>query len=215
MHLTLQIPNTWYEAHLTCGDFDVAGVTLPGTPWVIVGHNRRIAWGFTNLGPDVEDVFVENFNAAGEYQSPEGWRKPEVRHEVIRVKRGRDVEMDVRVTRHGPIISDEMKGSGAATDEARSAGAVQGEKRQLALKWTLFDTGLSLPFFAMDRAQNWNEFRAALAGFNGPGQNVVYADVDGNIGYQATGRVPLRNSGDGTLPVSGADDEHEWTGYSL
>jgi penicillin amidase len=197
MHLPLRIPNTWYVAHLTCGDFDVAGVTLPGAPWVIVGHNRRIAWGFTNLGADVEDVFVENFNAAGEYQTPAGWRKPEVRHEVIRVKRGRDVEMDVRLTRHGPILSDQM----------------QGEKRQLALKWAIYETGLSLPFFAVDRAQNWEEFRAAFSGFNAPGQNVVYADVDGNIGYQATGRVPIRAAGDGSLPVSGADDAHEWTGY--
>ncbi len=124
MHLPLQIPNTWYEAHLTCGDFDVAGVTLPGTPWVIVGHNRRIAWGFTNLGPDVEDVYVENFNAAGEYQTPEGWRKPEVRHEVIRVKRGRDVEMDVRLTRHGPIVSDEMVG------RVRGKGCRSGRRRR-------------------------------------------------------------------------------------
>ena len=115
MHLPHHIPNTWYEAHLTCGDFDVAGVTLPGAPWVVVGHNRRIAWGFTNVGPDVEDVFVENFNAQGEYQTPEGWRKPEVRHEVIHVKRGRDVEMDVLVTRHGPIISERDEGRGAAT----------------------------------------------------------------------------------------------------
>jgi penicillin amidase len=197
MHLPHRIPNTWYEAHLTCGDFDVAGVTLPGAPWVIVGHNRRIAWGFTNLGPDVEDVFVESFNPQGEYATPTGWRRPEVRHEVIHVKRGRDVEMDVLMTRHGPIISAELPGEG----------------RKLALKWTLFDTGLSLPFFALNRAQNWEEFRAALSGFNGPGQNVVYGDVDGNIGYQATGRVPLRASGDGTLPVSGADDAHEWTGY--
>jgi len=197
MHLPHHIPNTWYEAHLTCGDFDVAGVTLPGAPWVVVGHNRRIAWGFTSLGPDVEDVFVENFNAQGEYQTPEGWRKPEVRHEVIHVKRGRDVEMDVLVTRHGPIVSGEMKG----------------ESRQLSLKWALFDTGLSLPFYAVDNARNWDEFRAAFAQFSGPGQNVVYADVDGNIGYQATGRVPIRAAGDGTLPVSGADDAHEWTGY--
>ncbi len=197
MHLPHRLPNTWYEAHLTCGDFDVAGVTLPGAPWVVVGHNRRIAWGFTNVGPDVEDVFVENFNAAGEYQTPEGWRKPEVRHEVIHVKRGRDVEMDVVVTRHGPIISDEMKG----------------ESRKLALKWAIYDTGLSLPFHAVNSAQNWEQFKAAFAGYYGPGQNVVYADVDGNIGYQATGRVPIRTAGDGTLPVSGADDAHEWTGY--
>jgi penicillin G amidase len=197
MHLPHHIPNTWYEAHLTCGDFDVAGVTLPGAPWVIVGHNRRIAWGFTNLGPDVEDVFVENFNGQGEYQTPAGWRKPEVRHEVIHVKRGLDVKMDVLVTRHGPIISREMKGEG----------------RQLALKWAIYDTGLSLPFYAVNNAQNWDQFRAAFGGFNGPGQNVVYADVDGNIGYQATGRVPIRAAGDGSLPVSGADDAHEWTGY--
>jgi penicillin amidase len=175
----------------------VAGVTLPGAPWVIVGHNRRIAWGFTNLGPDVEDVFVENFNPQGEYQTPEGWRKPEVRHEVIHVKRGRDVEMDVLVTRHGPIISKEMKD----------------ESRQLSLKWALYDTGLSLPFYAINSAQNWNDFRAAFARYYGPGQNVVYADVDGNIGYQAAGRVPVRAAGDGSLPVSGADDAHEWTGY--
>ena len=197
MHLPHHIPNTWYEAHLTCGDFDVAGVTLPGAPWVVVGHNRRIAWGFTNVGPDVEDVFVENFNAQGEYQTPEGWRKPEVRHEVIHVKRGRDVEMDVLVTRHGPIISKEMKNEG----------------RQLALKWAIYDTGLNLPFYAVNSAQNWEQFRAAFAGYSGPGQNVVYADVDGNIGYQATGRVPVRAAGDGSLPVSGADDAHEWTGY--
>jgi penicillin amidase len=204
MHLPHRIPNTWYEAHLTCGDFDVAGVTLPGAPWVIVGHNRRIAWGFTNLGPDVEDVFVENFNAQGEYQTPQGWQKPEVRHEVIHVKRGRDVEMDVLVTRHGPVISGEMKGAGSA---ANGAG------KRLALKWALFDTGLSLPFYAVNSAQNWDEFRTAFGRFNGPGQNVVYGDVDGNIGYQATGRVPIRASGDGSLPVSGADDAHEWTGY--
>jgi penicillin amidase len=197
MHLPHRIPNAWYEAHLTCGDYDVAGVTLPGAPWVIVGHNRRIAWGFTNLGPDVEDVYVETFNAQGEYATPAGWRKPEVRHEVIHVKRGRDVEMDVQVTRHGPIVSGEMKG----------------EPRKLALRWALYDTGLSLPFYAVNSAQNWEQFRAAFGRFNGPGQNVVYADVDGNIGYQATGRVPIRAAGDGSLPVSGADDAHEWTGY--
>lgn len=197
MHLPLQIPNTWYEAHLNCGDYDVAGVTLPGAPWVIVGHNRRIAWGFTNLGPDVEDVYVESFNGSGEYQTPSGWQKPQVRHEVIHVKRGRDVEEDVVVTRHGPIVSADIRG----------------ENRQLALKWALLDTGLNFPFFALNSAQNWEQFRAALANFSGPGQNVVYADVDGNIGYQAAGKVPVRASGDGSLPVSGADDAHEWTGY--
>ncbi|MDR3765142.1 MAG: penicillin acylase family protein [Acidobacteriota bacterium] len=197
MHLPLRIPNTWYEAHLTCGDYDVAGVTLPGAPWVVAGHNRRVAWGFTNVGPDVEDVYLENFNAQGEYQTPQGWQKPVVRHEVIHVKRGRDVEMDVVVTRHGPIVSDVMKN----------------EPRRLALRWALYDTGVSMPFFAINSAQNWEQMRAALAQFAGPGQNVVYADVDGNIGYQATGRVPIRAAGDGSLPVAGWNDDHEWLAY--
>jgi penicillin G amidase len=202
MHLVLRLPNTWYEAHLHCagagcGDYDVAGVTLPGVPWVIVGHNRRIAWGFTYTGLDVEDVYVENFNNSGEYQTPGGWRKPQLRHEVIHVKRGLDRQMDVKITRHGPIISD----------------TIAGENRQLALRWAVLQTGLTMPFYALNNAQNWEQFRAALSGFNGPGQNVVYADVDGNIGYQATGKAPVRAGGDGTLPVSGGDDAHEWTGY--
>ncbi len=198
MHLPHRIPNTWYEAHLTCGDFDVAGVTLPGAPWVIVGHNRRIAWGFTNLGPDVEDVFVENFNAQGEYQTPEGWRKPEVRHEVIHVKRGRDVEMDVLVTRHGPIISGEMKN----------------EPRQLALKWAIFDTGLSLPFYAVDSAQNWEEFRAAFARLQRAGaERGVCATWMAISATRRRGWFRCAAWAMARLPVSGADDAHEWTGY--
>ena len=90
MHLPHRIPNTWYEVHLSSGDYDVAGVSLPGMPAVIVGHNRRIAWGFTNLGPDVEDLYIENFNSQGEYLTPEGWRKPTVRRETIRVRGGRE-----------------------------------------------------------------------------------------------------------------------------
>jgi penicillin amidase len=202
MHLPHQLPNTWYEAHLRCGDFDVAGLTLPGAPMVVVGHNRRIAWGFTNFGPDVEDIFIERFNQQGEYLTPQGWQKPVVRHEVIHVKRARDVEFDVLVTRHGPLISREMSAESRGNDT-----------RQLALRWAMLETGMTLPFLELNRAANWQQFRAALAGFNGPGQNMVYADVDGNIGYQATGRVPVRRAGDGSLPVDGADDAHEWTGW--
>ncbi len=198
MHLDHQIPNTWYEAHLVSGDFDVAGVTLPGMPYVVVGHNRRIAWGFTNLGPDVEDIFIENFNANGEYQTPQGWRTPERRKEIIRIKGGQEVTVDVVVTRHGPIIS----------------GLVPGETRQLALKWTAEDpNGFGIPFFDVNTAGNWQQFQDAFSRFGGPGQNVVYADVDGHIGYHATGKIPIRASGDGALPVSGSDDTHEWTGY--
>jgi len=196
MHLGHQMPNLWYEAHLHSGNFEVAGVTLPGMPYVIVGHNQRVAWGFTNVGPTVTDIFVENFNAQGSYQTPSGWVQPEHRSEVIHVKGKPDVNIDVEITRHGPIIS----------------ALVPGERRQLALRWTLYD-GLRIPFFDVDSAQNWDEFTKAFSQFDAPGQNVVYADVDGNIGYHTTGKVPIRATGDGSLPVSGADNVHEWTSY--
>ena len=114
MHLELEIPNVWYEAHLTAGDFDVAGVTLPGVPYVIVGHNQRIAWGFTNLGPNVEDLYVEKFNDKGEYLTPQGWVQPEHRQEIIHVKGKPEVTLDVVITRHGPIISDVIAGESAS-----------------------------------------------------------------------------------------------------
>src|SRR5271169_4248822 len=191
MHLDLRIPNVWYEAHLTAGDFDVAGVSLPGVPFVIVGHNRYIAWGFTNLGPNVEDVYVEKFNDNGEYLTPQGWMKPEHRKEIIEVKGKPEVNLDVVTTRHGPIITT----------------IVPGEKRQLALKWVIYDPSISSTiFFDVDSARNWQEFRAAFSHFGAPGQNVVYADVEGHIGYQATGVTPIRAAGDGSVPVPGDDD---------
>ena len=196
MHLGHQMPNLWYEAHLRCGNFDAAGVTLPGLPYVIVGHNQRIAWGFTNIGPTVEDVYMETFNPDGQYLTPEGWKAPEHRSEVIHVKGKPDVTVDVAVTRHGPVITE----------------LIPGETRKLALRWTLYD-GTHDPFLEVDSAQNWEQFRKALSAFDAPGQNVVYADVDGNIGYQATGKIPIRASGDGSLPENGSDNGHEWTGY--
>jgi penicillin G amidase len=201
MHLGHQMPNLWYQAHLRCsgsgcGNFDAAGITLPGYPYVIVGHNPRIAWGFTNLGPTVEDVYVENFNSDGQYLTPEGWKQPEHRREVIRVKDKPYVVVDVVLTRHGPIVTE----------------MVPGETRKLALRWTLYD-GLRHPFFAVDSAQKWEEFRRAFSELDMPGQNVVYADVDGNIGYQATGRIPVRAAGDGSLPENGSDNAHEWVSY--
>jgi penicillin amidase len=201
MHLGHQMPNLWYAAHLrcsssNCGNFDVAGVTLPGHPYVIVGHNQHIAWGFTNIGPTVEDIYVENFNAAGQYLTPEGWKEPEHRREVIHVKGKPDEVLNVVLTRHGPVVT----------------ALVPGESRKLALRWTLYD-GIRNPFLAVDSAQNWDEFQRAFSQFDAPGQNVVYADVDGNIGYHATGKVPIRATGDGSLPENGSDNAHEWTGY--
>ncbi|MGE0405050.1 MAG: penicillin acylase family protein [Candidatus Korobacteraceae bacterium] len=223
VHLPHQLPNLWYVAHLQCQacvaapegspekDMNVAGATLPGVPWVIIGHNQRIAWGFTNLGPTVTDLYVETFNSAGQYQTPTGWTAPEKRHESIRVKGKPDVSLEVVVTRHGPIISE----------------LIQGENRSLALRWTLYDTtSAAIPFFDLNLAKDWSEFRLALTHFSGPSQNVVYADVDGNIGYQATGLIPVRaassnskNANDEPVPdvilspFSGADSTHEWAGY--
>lgn len=201
MHLRHEMPNLWYQAHLRCcklgtNNFDVAGVTLPGYPYVVVGHNQRIAWGFTSLVPTAEDVYVETFNSAREYLTPDGWKQPERRREVIHVKGKPDVVVDVAVTRHGPIVTE----------------LVPGETRQLALRWTLYD-GIRSPLFGLNSAQNWEQFRHALSEFDAPGQNVVYADVDGNIGYQAAGKIPIRASGDGSLPENGGDNAHEWAGY--
>ncbi|MFZ0800238.1 MAG: penicillin acylase family protein, partial [Terriglobales bacterium] len=198
MHLDHQMPNLWFAAHLRTnnGAFDVAGVTLPGIPFVIVGHNQRIGWGFTNVGPTVEDDFIEEFNAQGQYKTPAGWVEPQHRQETIHVKGKPDVVLDVVTTRHGPIISE----------------LLPGETRKIALRWTLQD-GMGLMFFDVDSAQNWDEFRKAFSTFGAPGQNVMYGDVDGHIGYQATGRVPIRAAGDGSLPVNGSDDAHEWKGW--
>lgn len=201
MHLAHSIPDLWYEAHLTKGDgqdFDVAGVTLPGLPFVISGHNRRIAWGFTNLGPDVQDLFIEQFDNGGNVATPQGWQTAQKVHEVIHVKGHADDVFDVIVTRHGPIITPILKG----------------ETRQLALQWTIYDPAIiTSPFLEVNSARNWQEFRAALSKFASPAQNAVYADVNGHIGYQATGKIPIRASGDGLLPQSGADAAHDWIGY--
>jgi penicillin amidase len=212
MHLPHRVPGVWYEVQLHSGDFNIEGFSLPGLPFISVGHNQRIAWGFTNLNPDVQDLFIENFNAAGEYQTPTGWQKPEIDHQVIHVKGKPDEAFDVVVTRHGPIITHLLRG----------------ETRQIALGWLVYDPhAISVPLFDLDAAQNWEQFRKALSAFATPSQNVVYADIDGNIGYQPMGFVPIRASttparearaggpgaGEGTVPVSGADGKHDWTGY--
>jgi penicillin amidase len=195
MHLGHQMPNLWYEAHLKSGTMDVLGVTLPGLPYVLVGHNQRIAWGFTNVGGTVEDVYIETFNDKGQFLTPDGWKEPTHRRETIHVKGQLDEFVDVIATRHGPIITS----------------LLPGETRQLALRWTLY-YGAHVPFYAVNAAQKWEQFLNAFSQLDAPGQNVVYADVDGNIGYHTTGRIPIR-AGDGSLPEDGSNNTHEWTGY--
>ncbi len=196
MHLEHQMPNLWYEAHLKSGPLDVAGVTLPGMPYVIVGHNQRIAWGFTNVGATVEDVYLESINAQGQFLTPDGWKDAIHRRETIHVKDRPDEFVDVVVTRHGPILTS----------------LLPGETRQVALRWTLYE-GARNPFFLVNSAQNWGQFQTAFSQLDAPGQNVVYADVDGNIGYHTTGKIPIRAASDGSLPEDGSNNAHEWTGY--
>ncbi|MHB1959684.1 MAG: penicillin acylase family protein [Acidobacteriaceae bacterium] len=195
MHLDHTIPDTWYEAQLSSGDFNVAGVTLPGVPFVIVGHNGHIAWGFTLLYADVQDVYVEQTNG-NTYKTAQGWQPFQHDEEAIRVRGGRDVTLDVLRTDHGPVITP----------------LLPHEKRTLTLRWTVYDpTAVTMPFYQVDSAQNWEQFRAALALFGGPPQNAVYADTQGNIGYQAAGKIPMRPNGLMGVPI--ADANHEWQGY--
>ena len=194
-----QIPNIWYEAHLTAGDFDVAGVTLPGMPYVIVGHNQRIAWGFTNLGPNVEDLYVEKFNDQGQYLTPQGWVQPQHRQEIIRVK-GKPGGH----ARRGDHASRAHHQRRYSRRDAQARAEVDGLtiRRPRAFR--------SSPSI---QRRTGRSSRRRFRSSERPAQNVVYADVDGHIGYQATGLIPIRASGDGSMPVPGEDDAHEWTGY--
>lgn len=195
MHLDHTIPDTWYEAHLTSGDFSVAGLTLPGMPFVIVGHNAHIAWGFTDMHADVQDVYVET-TQGDEYRTPTGWQPMQHVREVIHVRGASDVTLDVQRTNHGPVISP----------------LLPHETRTLALRWTAYDpAAVTMPFYDIDSAANWQEFRAAFALFGGPPQNAVYGDAAGHIGYQAVGKIPLRPGGLSGVPIT--DDAHEWQGY--
>ncbi len=196
-HLELTIPPIWYEAHLTAPGWNVKGFTLPGGPLVVIGHNDRIAWGFTNNGADVQDLYIETFNPANpnEYRVKGQWQKAQVADETIHVKDKPDEHVRIVVTRHGPIVRRER-------DKA------------YALRWTATEPGgLSNTYYDLGKAQNWNQFRDILKKVWGPAQNVVYADVDGNIGYVMAARVPIRKKGSGQVPVPGDSDDYEWTGY--
>jgi len=201
-HLGLRVPSVWYMIHLKAPGFNVSGVSLPGVPLVIIGHNERIAWGMTNTGPDVQDLFVETFNPQDpkEYWRANKWVQAEEREETIKVRGKRDYRLKVRATYHGPIISPLVP--------QQSGG------RELALRWTALDPGaLRFSFLDLNRAQNWQQFTRALRDWAGPEQNFVYADVDGNIGYYAPARIPTRKQGDGSVPVPGDVGAYDWIGY--
>ncbi len=215
-HLSAALPSVWYQAGLHCRTksaacpFDVTGFTFSGVPGVIIGHNGKIAWGFTNLGPDVADLYLEKIKDGSHLLRGE-WKPLTTRTETIQVAGGEPVRLQVRETTHGPIISDVMTDVREALPGATRTAGEQADA--VALRWTALEPGPTADaIFALNTAQNWQEFRAAAAKFQVPAQNIVYADTEGNIGYQAPGRIPVRARGDGTWPVPGWTGEYDWKG---
>jgi penicillin amidase len=203
-HLGLDLPSVWYENGLYGGAYAVVGFSLPGTPLVTIGHNERIAWGITNMNTDVEDLYLEKLDsptAPTRYEASGEWKPLQTLVEHIPVKGGSTVDHRVAFTNHGPLVNEVLPGAK--------------ELPPLALRSTVRETGGTLfnALAALDRAHGWEEVRAALRSWDRPSLNFVYADVDGNIGYQATGRAPKRVQGhDGTAPVEGWTGAFEWTG---
>ncbi|MCX6551711.1 MAG: penicillin acylase family protein [Acidobacteria bacterium] len=198
-HLAGQAPAVWYLAHVTGGRLDAIGATMPGLPGVIIGHNARIAWGITALLGDVQDLYVERLNARDQAEYDGALEPIRVLNDVIKVRGEADVPLRVRITRHGPIISDVLDLPQAA----------------IALRWTGLDAeDHSVECFSkIGLAQSWPEFTAALSQMQGPLLNFVYADVSGNIGYYGPGAFPVRTATDGTRPVPGWTSDYEWRGY--
>jgi penicillin amidase len=205
-HLGFSTPDIWYLARIDTPSLHLAGATSPGAPFVVLGHNQRIGWGFTTTESDVEDLFIERPDPAdpARYLAPNGSLPFETRQEVIAVRGGAATTVTIRATRHGPVISDLSLPPGAAPAGdvlALQATFLAGEDRTPQALWDI------------NRAQNWQDFNVALENVVAPQQNVVYADVDGNIGFTAPARVPIRGKGDGWLPVPGWSGEYDWTGF--
>jgi len=202
MHLDHSLPDIWYEADLEApmpsgSDFHAAGVTAPGLPFITAGHNAHIAWGYTALYGDAQDLYVEKLNDRHEYWQNNAWHPLQIDHETIPVRWSKPVELDVDITSHGPILNPALPN---ATSD------------QLALKWTPYDPTLNgLPLFALNTAANWADFEAATSQWCWPTLNIIYSDDQGHIGYQAVGKMPLRPGGLAPVPIT--DTNHEWQGY--
>lgn len=196
MHLEFSLPGIWYMAHLEAPGWNVAGVSLPGTPGIIVGHNDRIAWGITNLHFDVQDLYVERLDTrTGQYLFQGRAQPLRAEREVILVKGAQPLEHTVLSTHHGPLLDR------------------PGTER-MSLRWVAAEPGIfQYPILDINRARNWQDFTAAIERFPGPGSNFIYADVDGNIGYHAAGKLPIRKGFAGDLPVDGTSGEFEWQGF--
>lgn len=201
-HLGLGVPGIWYEAHLVTPSMNVSGSLLPGIPFVIIGANEHVGWGFTNVMADDADFYIEKINPANsdQYEFMGRWEDMTIRQEVIKVKNADDVAFKVRLTRHGPIV-DEIN----HYEEPKNTA--------IAMRWTAYETLQASPFIELSTAQSVDDIEKAAASFKCPGQNWVYADDQGNIGYWAAVAIPIRDGFSGALPVSGWDGKHEWQGY--
>ncbi len=211
-HLGARVPSTWYLAHVTAGDFEVIGATLPGAPAVALGRNRFIAWGATNVGADVQDLYREHLDPSGTTAEYRGIQEPiAVVPETILIKGAASVTVDVRVTRHGPLVSDAINYINATSKTTPKPPMME----PLALRWTALDPddGTLTSFLRLNDARDWTQFTDALRLFVTPSQNFVYADVNGHIGYYLPGRIPVRASGDGAMPTDGWTGATEWTGW--
>jgi penicillin G amidase len=220
-HLEAGIPHIWYQIGLHCIEItddcslDIVGYSFVGAPLVIIGHNQQIGWGFTNAGPDVMDLFIEKINPDDptQYEYMGEWVDMEVLTETIKIGADKEEVIDVYITRHGPIISDVYGAIGE--DFQAEAGLDFPDNFAIALQWTALEESATIQaVWNFSKAQNWEEFRNAAKDFAVPSQNLIYADVEGNIGYQMPGLVPIRaGDSDGRYPVPGWTGEHEWKSY--
>jgi penicillin G amidase len=217
MHLGIQMPSIWYEIALHCRPasedcpFEVAGFTFSPVPGVVAGHNANIAWAHTNTGPDTQDLYRIRVNPDDDlqYEWNGDWRNMTVREETLNFGDGSEpMSFQIRVTHLGPIINDNQ-----LDDDGNLLGF--NNEDPLALRWTAFEPGTILnAVLLLNKAADWDEFRQALEYWDTPSQNIVYADIEGNIGYQVPGKIPIRAAGhNGLLPVPGWTDEHDWLGY--
>lgn len=206
-HLRFRAPGVWYLARVSAPEFDVTGATVPGMPFTVLGHNREIAWGFTSAETDVQDLFIETLlpDDNNRYATPDGPRALTLRKERISV-RGRDEQVfTVRETRHGPVVSD--------LDPGISALARKDEVVSLAAASLLPDDRTADALYALNRAGNWQDFREALRNWHAPHQNIFMASRTGETGMISPARIPIRRSGQGDVPATGADGLQDWTGF--
>lgn len=202
-HLGLSTPSIWHQIHLKSPEQNVSGVIFAGIPGIILGHNEKVAWGVTNVGPDVQDLYIEipNPDDPTQFQYDDEWEQAEVRDETIRVKDEEDVPFEVIVTRHGPIITDVIY-----KDEKPDA--------VFSMQWTALEPSNELEaIMDLNKADDWESFETALEAFSAPAQNFVFASTDGTIAFKANGKIPIRKKGDAQLPVPGNSSEYGWDGY--